>query len=179
MLRHGFAFANLDYGLAPETPLTEIILQIRRALTFLVGQADALGFDPARIHLAGHSAGAHLAALAAVDPQGPPVRSALLLSGIFDLAPLAHLPMGPMIGLDSEATIRRLSPISYPAPSPRIGVALGGLETDEFKRQSAEMAAAWGARAPLVVPERHHFNLLEDLRTETVLLALALQVAAG
>ncbi|MDB5597168.1 MAG: alpha/beta hydrolase [Hyphomicrobiales bacterium] len=178
MLRHGFAFANLDYGLAPETPLTEIVLQVRRALTFLVGQADALGFDPARLHLAGHSAGAQLAGMAALDEKGPPVRSALLLSGVFDLAPIAHLPMGPMIGLEGDAMIRSLSPMSYPAPSARIGVALGGLETDEFKRQSREMAEAWGAPAPLVVAGRHHFDLLEDLRAESELLDLALRTAA-
>jgi arylformamidase len=178
MLRHGFASANLDYGLAPETPLTEIVKQIRRALTFLVAQADALGFDPARLHLAGHSAGAQLAALAALDEKGPPVRSALLLSGVFDLAPIAHLPMGPMIGLEGQAMIRSLSPMSYPAPAARIGVALGGLETDEFKRQSREMAEAWGASAPLVVAGRHHFDLLEDLRADSELLELALRTAA-
>lgn len=177
MLRHGFAFANLDYGLAPETPLTEIVLQVRRALSFLVGQADALGFDPARLHLAGHSAGAQLAALAALDEKGPPVRSALLLSGVFDLAPIAHLPMGPMIGLEGEAMIRSLSPLSHPAPAARVRVALGGLETDEFKRQSSEMAEAWGASAPLVVAGRHHFDLLEDLRTDSELLDLALRTA--
>jgi len=151
-------------------------VQIRRALQFLVAHAHALGFDPARIHLAGHSAGAHLAAMAASDPHGPPVRSALLLSGVFDLEPLFHLPMGAMLGVD-DATWRPLSPMFRERPRARIGVALGALETDEFKRQSAEMAERWGAPSPLHAGGRHHFSLLEDLRGDSPLLDLALRTA--
>lgn len=177
MLRHGFAVANLDYSLAPQTPLSEIVLQIRFALQFLAEQAQALGFDPRRIHLAGHSAGAHLAAMAASDPHGPKIASALLLSGVFDLEPLRCLPMGAMLGLDAQ-NCGPLSPLFRPAPESRIGLAVGALETDEFKRQSDEMAARWGAPAPLHVAGRHHFSLLEDLRGEGALLDLALRTAA-
>lgn len=176
MLRAGFAVANLDYSLAPETPLSEIVLQIRNALQFLAGQAEALGFDPARIHLAGHSAGAHLAAMAASDPHGPEIQSALLLSGVFDLEPLFHLPMGRILGLDA-VNWRPLSPLFREAPKVRIGLAVGDLETDEFKRQSTEMAARWGAPDPLYCAGRHHFSLLEDLRSEGPLLKLALRTA--
>jgi arylformamidase len=176
MLRHGFAVANLDYSLAPQTPLAGIVLQIRHALQFLVEQAQALGFDANRIHLAGHSAGAHLAAMAASDPHGPHIASALLLSGVFDLEPLSHLPMGAMLGLDARNR-RPLSPLFRGRPDARIGVALGALETDEFKRQSAEMADRWGAPAPLHMAGRHHFSLLEDLRAQSPLLDLALHTA--
>lgn len=177
MLRHGFAFANLDYSLAPEMPLAEIVLQTRHGLQYLAAQADALGFDPARIHLAGHSAGAHLAAMAASDPHGPPIMSALLLSGVFDLEPLLHLPMGAILGLEAR-NWRGLSPLLRERPCARIVLALGALETDEFKRQSLDMALNWNAPAPLVVPDRHHFSLLEDLRVDGPLLDLALRTAA-
>lgn len=174
----GYAVAVLDYGLAPETPLVDIVPQIRRALTFLVGEADALGFDASRVHLAGHSAGAQLAALAAVDPQGPRIASALLISGVFDLAPLFHLPMGRLLGLAEAAQARALSPLFAPRPAARVGLALGALESAEFARQSDEMAAAWGAETPLRAAERHHFDVLEDLRSDSPLLRLALRTAA-
>ncbi|MDB5642666.1 MAG: hypothetical protein JWN07_1983 [Hyphomicrobiales bacterium] len=177
LLRQGFAVANLDYSLAPEASLADIVLQIRHALQFLVAQADTLGFDPARIHLAGHSAGAHLAAMAASDPHGPRISSALLLSGVFDVEPLSHLPMRAMLGLDAQ-NWRALSPLFRDRPAARIALALGGLETDEFKRQSAEMAARWNAPAPLHVVGRHHFSLLDDLRTDGPLLDLALHTGA-
>jgi arylformamidase len=177
MLRRGFAVANLDYSLAPEATLAEIVLQIRHALQFLVGQAGALGFNPSRIHLAGHSAGAHLAAMAAADPHGPRISSALLLSGVFDLEPLFHLPMGASLGLDA-GNWRLLSPLFRQKPAARIGLALGALETEEFRRQSAEMAARWEAAPPLIVEGRHHFSLLDDLREEGPLLDLALRTAS-
>lgn len=176
---HGFSVAMLDYPLCPETSLREIVLTIRHALQVLRDQATAFGFDASRIHLAGHSAGAHLAAAAAADPHGPEIASVLLLSGVFDLDPLFHLPMGRIIGLSDRAEARALSPLFCPQPKTRVGVALGALETDEFKRQSAEMAAAWGADAPLHIKNCHHFNLLEELRRPGPLLDLALRTASA
>lgn len=179
MLDAGFAVAMPNYGLAPETPLATIAEQVLAALRFLVREADALGCDAARLHLAGHSAGAHLAALMAARPDAPPVRSALLLSGLFELAPLALLPMGQVLGLTSETAVAQLSPARMaPRPGTRLGLALGGLESGEFQRQSARMAAAWGAPAPLVVDGAHHFSLLDGLNGGP-LLALARATAAG
>ena len=176
---HGFSVVMLDYPLCPETPLREIVLTLRHALQVLRNEAHALGFDANRIHLAGHSAGAHLAAFAAADPHGPDIASVLLLSGVFDLDPLFHLPMGRIIGLEDRAEARTLSPLFSPRPKARVGLALGALETDEFKRQSAEMAQAWGAEAPLHVENCHHFNLLDELRRPGPLLDLALRTASA
>ena len=155
MLQAGYAVAMLNYGLCPEVPLESIVGQIRSALQFLVTKSEALGFDSRSMHLAGHSAGGHLAAMAAADMAAPPVRSALLLSGLFDLAPLALLPVGRLIGVTAPQTIAPLSPIKLkPRPGVKIGVAVGGLESDEFKWQSAELARFWSAPLPLVVQER-------------------------
>ncbi len=176
MLRNGFAVANIDYPLAPETPLVRIVDHVRDALNFLVREQDTLSIDAGEMHVCGHSAGGHLAAMMASDPQAPPLRSALLLSGIFDVGALAPIPMGPVLGLNDTQLVQALSPLSrMPRPGTRIGVSLGGLESDEFKRQSAEIAAKWGASAPLHVKDAHHFNLIDGLNGGPLLdLALAL-----
>src|SRR5690606_12699970 len=57
MLDAGYAVAMPNYGLAPDTPLTIIVDQVGAALRFLAREADSLGIDATRIHLAGHSAG--------------------------------------------------------------------------------------------------------------------------
>jgi hypothetical protein len=116
--------------------------------------------------------------MAVTDPSGPKIQSALLLSGVFDLEPLLHLPLGRIIGFE-DRNCRDLSPIWRDRPDARIGLALGALETDEFKRQSAEMAAHWGALPPLHIENAHHFNILDGLRAEGPLLQLALQTAAA
>lgn len=46
MVGAGFAVANIDYALAPETPLARIVEQVRAALWFLVREADNLPSTP-------------------------------------------------------------------------------------------------------------------------------------
>jgi len=53
-VQHGVALALLNYGLAPATPMEEIVRQQIRALAWLYRNGDRLGFDPERIVVAGH-----------------------------------------------------------------------------------------------------------------------------
>lgn len=164
MLDAGFAVANIDYPLAPETPLREIVAHVRAALHFITREADAMGVDAVHMHIAGHSAGGHLAAYMAADPLAPPLASAHILSGVVDLEALFPIPMGRVLGLRSLEEARALSPIHLrPRAGTRIAVAVGGAESDEFRRQSIEIAQAWGALAPLVVAGANHFSLLDGL----------------
>lgn len=66
---NGYYFASTGYRLLPDTPVEEQATDVGAAIQALVGQASAVGFDPERIVLMGHSAGAHLAALVATDPK--------------------------------------------------------------------------------------------------------------
>ena len=164
MLQAGYAVATLNYGLCPEVPLEQIVRQVRAALMFLVSKSKDFGFDSDSIHISGHSAGGHLAAMVATDPAAPPVRSALLLSGLYDLTPLALLPVGRLTGVTTPSVIERLSPVKHtPRPGVKIRVGVGGQESDEFKWQSAELARAWDVAPPFVVQGVNHFTLLDGL----------------
>jgi acetyl esterase/lipase len=168
LLDAGYAVAMPNYGLA----------QSVAALNFLVREADALGLDADSLHVSGHSAGGHLAAMVLCAPDAPPIASALLLSGLYDLKPLGHLPLGRLLGIDDAARATRLSPIAQPRPTAtRIAFAVGEGESDAFKAQSAALAATWQAPAPLICPG-HHFSLLEGLN-RGALLDLALRTAEG
>jgi acetyl esterase/lipase len=61
----GYAFASTGYRLVPDGTVEEQAADIASAVALLRRRARALGFDGDRIVLVGHSAGAHLAALAA------------------------------------------------------------------------------------------------------------------
>ena len=179
MVEAGFAVANIDYPLAPETPLRDIVRSVRAALWFLVREADALGLDAAALHVAGHSAGGHLAAFMAADAEAPALASAHILSGVVDLESVFHIPMGPVLGLGALAQAHALSPLHMrPRAGVRIAAAVGGAESDEFKRQAQEIARAWGAPAPLVAPGANHFNLLDGFLGGD-LLAQALTLCRG
>jgi arylformamidase len=177
MLKAGFAVAMVNYGLAPQTSLEIILDQCRAALQFLVREADVLGVDASRLHIAGHSAGGQIVAMLAADEAAPPIKSVLPLSGVFDLEPLSVIPMGPVLGLNDQARIRALSPLyKKPRASLKIGVAVGGAESEEFLRQSHDYASTWKTGEVLVLPGANHFTLLDGLN-DGPLLALARALA--
>lgn len=159
--------------------------QIRRAIAWLARQAPELGIDPQRIHLVGHSSGAHLAALAACTDWGAacgllssPIASLTVCSGIYDLEPVSRSARSRYVRLDA-ASVAALSPIRHRARlAIPVTVAWGGLESPEFQRQArefAEQAEASGVSVERVVaPASNHFEILESIATPHGLLGEAL-----
>ena len=177
LLSAGYAVAMPNYTLAPEASLAGIVEQTQRAITFLASEAPALGCDPAELHLSGHSAGGHLAAMIASLPEGRLIRSCLPLSGLFDLEPLSHLSMGSLLDFNTPSRIATLSPARLtPQPHVRVGVAVGGAESAEFQRQSTEFAQLWRDSPCRIIPGRNHFDLLDGLNGGA-LLRFALDIA--
>lgn len=82
----GTIFASAGYRLVPDVTVEDQAKDVGAAVQALVGQASAIGVDPRRIVLMGHSAGAHLAALVGTDPQYAgdafdAIRGVILLDG--------------------------------------------------------------------------------------------------
>lgn len=180
MLAAGHAVAVPNYALAPALPLAGIVDQLRRCVRFLHAHADAFGLDADRVHVAGHSAGGHLAAAIASDPATAFVRSSLPVSGLFELEPMRLLPMGRLLGLHGAADVDALSPARHrPAAGCRVAVAVGALEPDGFLQQSDELAAAWRCGDALRVAGRHHFDIVDELADGGPLLELALRTATA
>ena len=72
-----------------------------------------------------------------------PLAAAILVSGIFDIAPLHYSYLQPMIQLD-DGIIRRNSPLFSVRPSRTpVWVNWGAEETSEFARQAANFHQAW------------------------------------
>jgi len=65
LARRGFVAVASDYRLTPESPWPAQIHDVKAAIRWMRASASELRLDPARIALEGHSAGAHLALLAA------------------------------------------------------------------------------------------------------------------
>ena len=156
----GWAFAALGYGLAPAHRLDEIVAMVRRGLLWLRANESGLGFDPDRIVLVGHSAGAQLAAMCLDEV---PVRAAVLLSGLYDLEPLLHTSIGPAIRLSEDEAVRN-SPVNLLRYGmPPLIAARGADEPAGFaEQQDLLLAKAHEVGVPvdsLVVPDRHHFDL--------------------
>ncbi|WP_431512026.1 alpha/beta hydrolase [Variovorax sp. DAIF25] len=176
----GICVVQPNYALCPGTPeqpvtVPGILLQMVRALAWTWRNVAAHGGNPARITVAGHSAGGHMAAALlacdwkAVAPDLPEhlVRNALSISGLYDLAPLQRTPFLEQVLRLSDEDVRRASPAHWPAPRRgQLYAVAGGNESEEFIRHNAMIREAWGSRAvPVceVLPGLDHFGVVDAL----------------
>ena len=161
---HGINVAIPGYTLAPDARLTDIVAEIRQALTFLVDSAGELGFDRRNIYVGGWSAGGHLTA---VVVDHPAVCGAIPISGIFDLEPIALSVLNEKLQLSAEEVTQLSSLKNLPQRSPPLRLFVGAAELPELKRQSEEYAKAAHERGlPLsltILPGHHHFSILDEL----------------
>lgn len=166
--RAGAAFAAVGHGLAPATPLDEIVSSIRRCVRWVRRNVTELGIDPREIYISGTSAGAHLAAMALVAPRtGGLLAGATLLSGIYDLGPISRCYVNEALQLDTDG-VRRNSPFRLlPEALPPVVLARGDNETEQYIHQHELMAEALHARRvtvdEIVESRRNHFDLPYDL----------------
>lgn len=168
----GIATITVDYTLAPIAPLTEIVRQVRAAVAWTYHHGAEFGLDPQRIHVLGSSAGAHLAAMCAVggwqEAVGLPsnlVKSAMLLSGLYDLRPLVNTFANEWLNLDNESA-SNMSPILAPPSTARAYIARAEREASGFHYQSRIFHEHWkphGAGESRVIPGRNHFDVFLDL----------------
>jgi arylformamidase len=181
---NGISVVIPSYSLCPAASVMEIVDEITICLTALWRKT---GKHPI---IVGHSAGGHLAAsMLATDwsrVAGVPsdlVRAGYSISGVFDLPPLISTSLNEALRLTS-GTARAASPLFKPplAKGLRFIAAVGGDESQEFLRQSREMADAWGKAGVdtkyIVVPGTNHFTILDELlRPESELLTGVIALA--
>ncbi len=159
-IRAGINVALINYGLAPFVSLKTICLQVANAIAWLAHRHESLSFAPDQITVSGHSAGGHLAAMAAsinwnefALGQNKVVKHFASLSGLFDLAPIATAPFLKADLQLASADVDAISPALFPAPTHCTGlVAVGELESQAFHEQSALLAQRWpSVVAPVMI----------------------------
>jgi arylformamidase len=164
-----------NYALCPAVTIPDIVMQMVRALAWTWRNVAKYGGDPARITVAGHSAGGHLAAmmLACIwqlhDRALPAdlVKGALSISGLHDLDPIMHTPfLKESLRLTPEQ-VRMASPAKLPAPADgRLYAVCGGEESGEFLRQNRLIQEAWGRkRVPVCesLAGMNHYSVIEAI----------------
>jgi len=179
----GYAFTSINYRLVPQATVEQQAADVASAIDMLRFRAEEYGIDPNRIALMGHSAGAHLAALVATDPQYlkaadvpmGAVKAVVLLDGAgYDVAahmksggPVVQKLYGPAFGDDPKRQAA-LSPMSHAAaPSAASWLALYVEGRDASLGQSRAFVQALekaGAKARAVgVPDSSHSDLNQNL----------------
>ncbi|PKO59727.1 MAG: esterase [Betaproteobacteria bacterium HGW-Betaproteobacteria-18] len=174
----GITTVVVNYALCPFVTVDEITRQVRAAVAWTHRHIAAYGGDPVRLALGGHSAGAHLTAMCLQTPwvedyglPPDPLAAAVLVSGIYDIAPLRYSYLQPMIQLD-DGIIRRHSPLFgvRPCKTP-IWVNWGSEETPEFERQAQAFHQAWlaaGNSSELsALPDADHYRGIHGFEAPT------------
>jgi arylformamidase len=168
----GACVVNLNYDLCPTVTLDDIVREAREGLAWVQRNAARLGGDPDRLFIAGHSAGAHLAALLLAQDwtaEGLPadaVKGAACVSGIYETAPVLRISVNADVRLD-EAMAQRCDALSRPPRrnSPLL-ISVGAEEPEGWRAQTEAYAAACRAAglAPevLAVPGTNHFTVIHD-----------------
>ena len=179
----GITTVVVNYALCPWVTMDEITRQARAAVAWTHHNIARFGADPARVALGGHSAGAHLTAMCLqtkwVEDYGlpsDPLAAAVLVSGIYDIAPLRYSYLQPMIQLD-EGIVRRNSPLFSVRPcATPIWVNWGAEETSEFARQAKTYHLAWlaaGNQGELsALPVADHYRAIHGFEQQNSNLCL-------
>lgn len=166
-----------NYPLCPAVTLDEVVAAARDAVAWTHRHIAQHGGDPSRLTVSGHSAGAHLTAAALAEDwpaRGLPadiISRAVLISGLFDPAPAIGTSVNADIRLTAELAARH----DFERIAPRLlcpaWIVVGGREPwhwiDQSFRYAQHLRRHGGDPGVLVVPGRHHFNILDQVRDET------------
>ena len=164
----------LDFNLAPQVSLDEIVRQNRAGIAWAWHNAAEYGWDRDRIHSVGHSSGGHICGMMLVTDwegmYGLPadvIKSAAPCSGMYDLEPVRFSHRNSYLDLTEKAADRNSSIRHIPGKGFPITVAWGTGELTEFQRQNREFAAAWKAAGhpveSFVLEGLNHFEVGREI----------------
>lgn len=180
---HDCYFAVVNYSLAPNASLSEIVEQNRHAIAWLYQHAEHYGYNKNEIYLSGSSAGAHLAIMMLntdwskyisgklLEERLTPIKGICAVSGIYDLTPITQTYINEPLQL-TKAEIFNNSPLLFTmqnanATPCKIIISYGENETSEFKRQSLqfkEKLITLGYQVTFQeIADRNHFDVILDL----------------
>lgn len=142
----GFVVMIPDYRLFPEVAFPAFVDDGAEALAFAARNAQRYGASEKAVYLMGHSAGAHIAALlaldaryrAGVDSAAPPLAGWLGLSGPYDFLPIES---GYLLEVFPEATRADSQPIAFVSADAPPTLLVHGGDDDVVKAGNSERLA--------------------------------------
>ena len=171
----GVTAVLVGYDLHPEVTLRRMMEEACEAIAWTVRNIAEYGGDPARIVVAGHSAGAQLSGMALAHDfakdglQRSPVRGALLISGSYDMEPHSRHERYLDMGLADDGLVRDVSPSCNPPldPGVKLVIAVGADETPGYIAQAEDFCRKCLSRGHearvLLSAGDHHFSVIERL----------------
>jgi arylformamidase len=190
LVDHGVAVAAINYTLVPPANIDQIVVECRRAIKWLYQNAASYGINPNRIYVGGSSAGGHLTGMMVAggwqEEYGLPtdvIKGGVPMSGLFEMEPVVKCFVNEWMQMSMTDGIRNSPAQNLPTKGCPLIVAVGGDETDEFRRQSKDFADLWKSRGwpsdYLECQGVHHFNAPLELCNPNSLLTQKLLAMVG
>jgi acetyl esterase/lipase len=159
-----------NYRLYPAVRMEPAMRDLASAVAYVQAHAREWGGDPGRVVLMGHSAGAQLTALAALDPRwfaaagAAPVQGLVGLAGPFDFLPLTDDDLRDYFGPPNAYAASQ--PINFVSPRAPPAFLVQGLGDDSVKPHNTvnlarALAAAGVAVETHLLPGNGHFRVLQ------------------
>lgn len=176
----GVAVALVRYRLGPKHRHPAQAQDVAAAVSHLIDNAARYGFDPRQIYLAGHSAGAHLAALIALDESylnayrksSKNLAGVVGISGIYNLSDRSEFSVDQRRAIrdvfgDDPRVLREASPVTHVKPGAPPFLLLSasgdlfGFNVDTRRFSDALNHRGGQKTAPMVISERDHLSAVQ------------------
>ena len=153
LAEQGYVVVIPNYRHYPQVKMAGFMADAASAALWAVAHAPDYGADPQQLYLMGHSAGAHMAALLALDTShfaavgqtAPPVRGVVGLSGPYDFLPFTDDDMRDMFGPVEKYPLSQ--PINFARADAPPMLLVHGLKDDTvWPKNTRNLASALSAR---------------------------------
>ncbi len=171
----GYIAVIPDYRLYPDVRFPAFVEDAAKAVAWVHREIEKYGGSPNKIVLAGHSAGAHIAALLALDPSylreagvaKSDIAGLIGLAGPYGFDPLEYSGIRPIF--ESTRNVDAARPVTFARAGAPPTLLLHGVEDWTVgERNSAEMADRLKNEGVSV-----HYVRLENIGHSGILLALS------
>ena len=174
LLPRNTAWVPINYRLAPDFSLDEIVADVRQAIAWIYHNGAQYGCDPERIVVCGNSAGGQLVGMLAIDgwqqalnlPKNV-IKGGCTLSGLFDLAPLRQADPNEWLNMDADMAHRNSPARFVAAGMPPLVITCGGQESAAFRQQSSQFVSQCRSVGVAVdyfeMAEDNHFSIIGQL----------------
>lgn len=172
----GFLAVIPDYRLVPAVRFPAFVEDGAAALSWAARHAGSFGGDGGRVAVAGHSAGAYIALMLALDPRWLPaagvdpavLRAAIGLAGPYDFLLFTDWRMAAAFGNAPDPALTQ--PIRFARPDAPPVLLLTGdaddvIRADNSRRLDVALRAAGGRSRLGVYPGLGHNDLIEVIAT--------------
>jgi acetyl esterase/lipase len=170
LARHGYVAVLPDYRIYPPARYPDFLDDGALAVRWVKDNAERFGGDPQKIFLMGHSAGAHIAAMLAIDATwlqkvglkpSRDIAGLIGVSGPYDFLPLKDETLAIIFGGNRPET----QPISHVAPGAPPALLLTGdndgvVDAGNSTRLAERLRAAGNDATAVIYPRIGHYIIV-------------------